>query len=119
MKLSTLVLATAAALVSTTASADVRKPCDFNDYQALVHLLNGGATIKAGAEMKGAILGMLAEEMGPKCEKVIPTDIMTIPGDHFYSFEISSGERLFKIGVAEHGVETGNYTSISLSQRQN
>jgi len=120
MKRSALFFAAAAVLVSANAFADTRKSCDYSDYVLLTQVLNGHAIIQAGAELKGEVIGMLTEEMGPKCELIIPTaPVIGIPGDKFSNYELSSGERMFKITVVNRGVEGGYRTDLYLSKGNN
>lgn len=102
-KIASLSLVAIVSVISMNASAEVlKRRCDAKDYQLIVTALQKGR-ILAGQEKKNAILGVLAQEMGPQCNQLISTDAQIgIPGDKHSVFELISGS-----GRAEITIVTG------------
>lgn len=77
----------------TSQAATIRTPCKVADYQVLFSILDASSAVRfsKGAKYKGELVGLLAEEMGPRCDVVSSDQILnTIPGDKTRIYEISS-----------------------------
>lgn len=89
-------------LASFNASATVIKsPCNPMSYHYLNEALNTAAA-RTGSEFRATLQGILAEEMGPRCETVIDTNRMVgIPGRKNVNYEITSTSGSFDITVVD------------------
>jgi len=85
--------------------------CTTQDWQVISQALNSKAS--SGAQYQGQVIGMMAEEMAPRCMNISNPDVVGIPGNQYYTYELISGQRDFVLQIVVGGVEEpGTHLSI-------
>jgi hypothetical protein len=113
------VLAALALVFSAQAfAAPMYIECNFNHYQHLTKVLDSYTVVK-GAELKEEVKDVLTQEMGPTCHSVVDPNLMGIPGNRYYTYELNTGAAKYTISVEEGGAENPGKKDVSFAKKSN